>query len=68
MPGGRTRPSAQRTRIVRSPVREVGFPSGLPGVGVTERGGSSVPAERVAEEAILVNFPKPFNISYNDKN
>jgi len=68
VPGGSERPSAQSTRIVRRPVRDVGFPSGFPGVGVMDRGGSSVPAESVAEEAFLVNFPKPFNISYSDKN
>lgn len=62
--GGRARPSAQRTRIVKRPVREVGLPSGLAGVGVVERGGSSVPAESVAEEAFLVSLPRPLSMMW----
>ena len=61
--GGRARFSAQRTRIVKRPVREVSFPSGFEGVGVTERGGSSVPAERVAVEAFFVIFPRPLSMT-----
>lgn len=64
VPGGSARPSAQRTRIVKRPVRDVGFPSGLAGVGVVERGGSSVPAESVAVEAFLVIFPSPLSIAW----
>lgn len=59
---GRERPSAQRTRMVKRPVREVGLPSGFAGVGVVERGGSSVPAERVAVEVFFVSFPRPLSM------
>lgn len=63
--GGRARPSAQRTRIDKRPVREVGLPSGFAGVGVVERGGSSVPAESVAVEAFFVSLPSPLSIKQN---
>jgi hypothetical protein len=63
VPTGRARPSAHRTRMLRRPVREVGFPPGLLGVGVVDRGGSSGhPADKVAVEAFLVNLPNPFNM------
>ena len=67
VPGGSERSSAQSTRIVRRPMRDVGFPSGFLGVGVMDCGGLSVPAE-VAKVAFLLNCPKPSNVSYCNKN
>jgi len=50
--------------MVRRPLREVSFPLGLLGVGVVDRGGSSKdPADRVAVEPFLDNFPNPFNMA-----